>query len=385
MNNDSKHISWREEDFKNWDKLVQQCETIKGLTKVEKAKAKDAFEFLKDELGEEFLEVAFTERHPIIFEIINLVALSRRRITDFAESLSYLKNAGNYVSLIRRIKDPRRFHEAVSVLEVAYKFFQVGYKITFDPEVASKQPDLSIIDITNNETSFIEVALQGESRNRREASNILRQIQKTILSINDILFCVKIHKIFADQHLREIIGKITQLSKRAKNLNKFQEFIIENTIELAIAPKNDVHIIKAWAAGRHLDVGSLSGPSYDSNEILRVKRKIEKEQQQLPAGYPNILVISNPMVFQYCPDIKKLLTELEEEVYRYPQVLAALICGGYIGYSKSTSIVHDQHLYIEKTRYGIMVEQYILLQNRFCNVGITPAIMPKIQTAFSRY
>ncbi len=123
------------EDYKNWNKLIEHCEVLEELTDFEKENAKRAFQILREELGEDFLDYAFNKRHPICQYIMNLAPWTRKWITWFAEALRELKEQENYYSLLNRIKDENKFSEGLSVLEIAYKFSKAGFKITVDPQV----------------------------------------------------------------------------------------------------------------------------------------------------------------------------------------------------------------------------------------------------------
>ena len=123
------------EDYKNWDKLIQHCEVIEGLTDFERERAKRAFQILRKELGENFLDYAFDKRHPIRQYLVNLAPWTRKWITWLAEALKELREQENYSSLLNRIKDENKFDEGLSVLKIAYKFSKAGFKIVVDSQV----------------------------------------------------------------------------------------------------------------------------------------------------------------------------------------------------------------------------------------------------------
>lgn len=172
------------EDYKDWKKLMQHCEVLEDLTDFEKERAKRSFQYLKEELGENFLDDAFDEHHPIRQYIVNLAPWTRRWITWFADALKELKDQKNYSSLINRIKDKNKFNEGISVLEVAYKFSKAGFGITIDPQVKvseqTKIPDLKIIDKDTKEELFAEVSVSSESRIARDASQTMQRITEPL-------------------------------------------------------------------------------------------------------------------------------------------------------------------------------------------------------------
>lgn len=152
-----------------------------------------------------------------------------------------------------------------------------------------------------------------------------------------------------------------------------------------MAPESDKQFLEKWASERGLKVGELSGPAFNVDEILRTKRKFEKEQKQLPHDHPNIVIIRNNNLFFHVHDVRKAISELEEEVYEYPHLLAVVVAGGYIGGGESVTAMKDQHVFIRKTRADLLVEQYIILFNQFCEIKVSPTTITKMYNAFRSY
>jgi hypothetical protein len=121
------------------------------------------------------------------------------------------------------------------------------------------------------------------------------------------------------------------------------------------------------------------------NEILRTKRAIREEQKQLPQKYPNIVFIKNTNLFFRTHDIRKAIGELEEEIYEHPHLLFGIISGEHLGMTQNELFMKDQHVYLEKDRFELFVEEYIILFNRFCGHKISPAVIAKIYNSFRNY
>lgn len=380
----------KEEDYMDWDKLINHCETINNLTELEREKAKRAFVFLRKEFGEDFLKNAFTDHHPIVQYIINLAPWTRRWIIWFAESIKELKEQENYPSLLEKLKDNEKFEEGLSILDIAYKFSKAGFNISFDPVInvseRKKIPDLKLIDRNVKEELFVEVAGLGESKIARDASETMQRIIEPLLRYVPFMhLCGRIHKTLSKKHLEDIVYKIEKIIEKSKTEDIFQELSIEGVIELAIAPQNDKHILEKWATERGLKVGEFYGPPFNVDEIHRTRRKIESEQKQLPGDYPNILIISNNNLFFYLSDVEKAIRELEEAVYDYTHLLAVVVAGGYMGRCNGIFKMVDEHIYIEKTTIDLFVDRYILLLNKYCEKKISPATITKMYKAFTSY
>lgn len=386
----AKDILKKPEDYRCWDKLIQHCEVLEELTEVEKEKAKRAFLFLKRELGKDFLSVAFDTWHPLASHITNLAPWTRKWLTRFAEELKELKNHQNYISLLTRVKDKNKFAESISILEPAYKFAKTEFKIDFDPSVAVKSrrkiPDLKITNSETEEELFVEVSIQEESAIQREASTTLDEIHRPLLlSIPFMHYCGRVHKALSERHLKEVTGKVEQLVKKVKTENTFHELVEEDVIEMGLAPESDKEMLEKWATERGLKIGQFSGPPYNVDELLRTKGKIKEEQKQLPPNYPNVVIIENNILFFHMNDIRKAIGELEEVLYRYPHLLSVVVSGRHMGTSESITTMKGQHAFTKKTRDSLIVEQYIILLNRFCSFKVSPSSITKIYTAFESY
>lgn len=380
----------KHEDYMDWEKLINHCETLDELTELEKEKAKRAFGFLHKEFGDNFLKNAFADHHPIVQYIVNLAPWTRKWITWFAESIKELKDQENYPSLLERLKDKEKFGEGLSVLDMACKFSKAGFNVSVDPATnvsgQIKIPDLKLIDKNANEELFVEVAVLGESKIARDASETMRWITEPLWrSVPFMHYCGRIHKTLSEKHLEHLVKKIEEMIEKIKREGTFQELVVEDVIELGIAPQNDKQFLEKWATERGLKVGEFSGPPFNVDEILRTKRKVEGEQKQLPHDHPNILVIRNNNLFFYVRDVRKAISELEEVVYEYPHLLAIVVAGGYMGSGENIITMKDQHVYIKKTRTDLLVEQYIILFNQFCQQKISPSTITKMYNAFRSY
>jgi len=388
---EEENILKKPEDYRDWRKLSQHCEVMEGLTEVEKEKAKRAFLFLKQELGEDFLDGAFNVAHPIAHYVFNLAPWTRRWFTWFAEALKELKDHQNYKSLLSRLKDKNKFTEALSVLEPSYKFAKAGFKLHFDPEISigpeEKIPDLKITNSESEEELFVEVSIQKESMVQREAGKTLQEISKPLLSSIPFMYHAgKVYKKLSEKHLEDIVERVRQLVKRVREENAFNELVEEGVVEIGLAPKSDIGMLEKWAKDRGLKVGEFSGPSYNVDELLRLKGKIKEEQKQLPHDHANVIIIKDNTLFFHMYDPRKAINELEEEIYRYPHLLIVIISGGYMGTGEPVTIMKDQHLFIRKIRADILsVDEYILLLNESRSLSISPSTISKVYKAFTRY
>jgi hypothetical protein len=373
------------EDYKSWDKLVQHCNEIEGLTDLEKEKAKRAFLYLKQEFGEQFLEQVFVDPHPFGFNIINTAPWTRKWITWFAEAMKSLRDSDGFGSLLKRLKDKDRYVEAESVLEVAYKLSRAGLRVAFDPQAPEnrKIPDLRINNEEKSEELFVEISIQRESMARTKSMTTMNAITRPLWSSFPFLnYCGIIHKTLSEKHLADVSREVEKAVERVKAQDAFQELVIEGTLELGLSPNKDRDVLEKWASSRGIKTGELIGPGIDENELHRIKMKIQKEQNQLPRSGPNILVINDTNLFFGLRDARTVIGELEECIYEFPHLLFAIVTGSSLGGPESMTLMKDQHVFVKKTRYDAVVEQSMIFLNRYCSFNISPATISKVYLAF---
>ena len=382
-------VSGKPEDWTNWEKLIEQCNTYVELTDIEKEKAKCALLLLKQEFGEEFLKKAFEELHPIMYYFINSAPWTRKRLTRFADALTALRTREGYPSLLERLKDKNRFLEAESVLEIAYKFSKASFRIIIDPStsVNRKVPDLKIRNEENGEELFVEVSVQHESMNHTKAIRTFDEFFNQLSPFCGLTYCGRIFRILSERHITEILGLVKDKIEAAKKENAFQELMIEDTIELGIAPFKDNDVLAAWAKSRGLELGRFIGPPFNVNEIPRTRIKIEREQLQLPRNSPNILVIGNNNLFRSARDIKREISELEECLYDFSNLLFFIGIGFFESHGQTIQeelVKKNQHIVFKRLREDSIIEQCMILRNRFCDFEVTSATISKIYMAFSK-
>ena len=132
-------------------------------------------------------------------------------------------------------------------------------------------------------------------------------------------------------------------------------------------------------------MGEFTGPPYDVNEVSRTRRTIGNEQRQLPDNCPNIVVVKNNKLFTLMNDVRAIINQLEEEVYKYRHLLAVVVCGEHMGKGENTTIMKDQHVFISKAKADLLIEQYIIFLNRFCPFKISPSTITKVYNGFRNY
>ena len=394
-------VSGKPEDWTNWEKIVQQICTYEELTDIEKEKAKCSFLFLKQEFGEEFLKGSLEglqlenlqpeKVHPIMSYFINSAPWTRKWLTRFSDALKSLKDAYGYQGLLRRLMDTEGFFEAESVLWVASKLRKAGFKIEIDPTVASSRrvPDLKILNEETKEELFIEISIQKQSTTAAKALLTFNTLfdELSWIKFDHLAYCGRILKVLSDRHMSEVLKEVKDKIEKAKKEQSFQELIIEDTIELAIAPWKDNSTLEIWAKSRGIETGTFSGPPINVDEVRRTKATIQREQQQLPQASPNIIVIENSNLFRSRQNIRRAMNELEECLYDFPNLLFFISNDRYEGQTQveqNETFMKDQHIFTRRVIDEYNLEQAIILLNRYCDFHVSPATISKVYLAFSK-
>jgi hypothetical protein len=392
--------------YEDWEKLIAHCDTLDGLTKNEREAAKDAFRFLKAELGDRFLIEASKEKHyfidvphdkSILFSgtkysyigtITNGAPWTRKWMTWLAHALKKIKYQNNYLSLLERIKDKNRYIEALSVLDVAHKLASVGFTVSIDPEIdvrgKTRKPDIRLTDKYSRDIFYVEVSTKSVDEGTIRSMQTMSAFADLFMpNYPSIQFSGIIHRNLAKKHLDEIIEKTKRAIEKCINEKSFQELLEENIIELGMTISESNSDFKAWCSKRGLKPGQLNTPNTETNQINRIIALIGEKQNQVPKECPNIIVVRNDYLFpKHTP--KNLISILEEEIFRYEHVLMTIVCGVNV-LSDNAVEEYGHHLYIRQRYFDIVNYEFLILFNRFCKFNVSKVTTAKIFHAFKKY
>jgi hypothetical protein len=308
----------------------------------------------------------------------------------FSKYLNSVSTATKYNELIKRIKRPEQFYEAISVLDAAYQFALVGFTIELDLKVyvedKEKKPD--IIILAENDVMIPVEVSQNTTSDREQRSS------KTFAAIRDILFssfdrieyCCKLYKALSPNHLNDILLQVKALVEKVKNENKFNSISIDDVIDLGAAPKNiaiQLNKLIKWKETKNLNGINLQGPPWSDDEILRLKSKMNKENQQLPKDKAGILVIYNDDVFR-CVDINYIINQLEEYLYEHRNLLFCILVGKSYDIDQMDCVIDKrEHKYIFRTSDDGAKKQIIILYNKYCEYKVSDEITDLLYKAFT--
>lgn len=373
------------EDYVSWEKHIEHAERHKSLSPVERRGAARAFALLRTEFGADFLATGWEDGHPFLTD---LSYLGLPWLTWLGEAVDEAKSADGYADLLRRLRAPHRFREAISVLDAADRLRRSGFECTYDPAVVvggrPKKPDLRVVHRENGEEIFAEVSIQQDADAQREAQETHFRILKALRPGAPFVHHAGEIGALAKVHLEQLLGEVSAKVARAQSTGSFQSIEIPDVVTLGLDV--DQERLEAWAAERGLHVGHCPGPRFSVNDAHRTRLKIDKEQRQLPRDRPGMLVINSDWMFIGASDPGGLIRDIEEEMYRLPHLQVVVVTGAFVGEAtEATSTRYGQHVHVRRVRHGRLFEQSILLFNEFCEHRLLPRTINAIYSAFGQH
>lgn len=370
-------------EYRSWEGLAAQCDTIDGLSTVEREKARRAFHTLGNLLGADFLDLAIRERHPILQELINHAPWTRRRLIWFASALTNLQAASGFDVVLQRFRRPTQCAEAMSLFSTAASLQSAGFNVEFEPKISgfAKVPDLALVHQRTGERLYVEITALQESDVAKAAGRTSFSILSQVLFATPFLnFAGRIHRSLSERHLSDVLEQVRVSVARGKTA--FQELVIPNVVEMALSPDSDRELLDAWAHEHGLEIGNFSGPPYGVDEVQRVRSRIKGEQKQLPANVANIVVIEGFNAMLDGRPIEYIMSEIAETLYDAGHVFAAVISGGYIGGGVPEATMYGQHCHVRRLKFDVLIEEHLVLINRFCDAPVSPAVLSDLYRAY---
>ncbi len=193
--------------------------------------------------------------------------------------------------------------------------------------------------------------------------------------------CGHLHRTLSQPHLKHVSRQIQDLVDEVSRQPSFRELLLEDVIELAIAPTDDPRL-SVWASSRGLKLREFLGSPYDSAEINRTKSKIYSKQKQLPPNTPNFLVIANDGLFLENHDFMHIIREFEEALYEHPHVLFLAVIGRwYGGRSVNSMQIREHRIAIQESQTFMFPEARIIMLNKFAAIAVSRDMQRKILDA----
>lgn len=383
------------EEYGDWDKLILSCDDARGMTGEERARAEQEIRYLRQVLGESFLQRAIAKGHPIRWPVINTTRSTRLWFISVAEALKELSGAGGFRGVFKKFKEPDKSVEAESVLNVALRLKRVGFDITFEPQVTvtqqngqrkQKHPDLRLIDDETGEEVIVEVSILERSAAHREAFDIahffiplFNEVEPAKLTVD-----VELKEGFDADHVGEAVRLLREVADEVERTGEFKTLVNER-MAAGVAPAGNEEQLRQWGEEHGISPG-VTGPPIWSDEISRAKMKIRDKLAQLPEDRPGVIVIptTGSMMFNFY-DSLLIVRVLQEEVSRYPRLWGVVLLHDYVGGALAGPVVTKlgSSTLVDKARTDVFREQTAILLNESCALPVSHVTGERLLGAFA--
>lgn len=390
-------------EFLEWKHHIEGIEQMEGFNAPERHQAKEALQYLQTVLGNDFLSRAAPDpsvaSHPILQLLANYAPSSRRDLTRFAGYLRTLEGSENLTRIVVRLHDATRFKHDALVIKAAAGLVREGLQACFEPTMPvqdnQKQPDVRLDSAQTGETLFLEVAVQNIAKREREAEEAAQRIGNLLNAVVmdlynkhgnlDLRWAGRLYRTPSEPHLQEILDKIGDLARRAVSEETIVQFRDEGTLDLVFCHAHRRRLFDDWCRKLGMPEGEYCGtlgPPVRTNDLERLKQKIEKEQRQLPSHAMNAILILDTIVFSKAQNLKNLINEVEEEVYKHSHVAIVILHSEYIGDGEGPPMFQKgEHRYTHREIDGA-TEENLLLLNRYSRVRLSDNLVAKFCRVF---
>ncbi|WP_029084569.1 hypothetical protein [Bradyrhizobium sp. th.b2] len=292
-----------------------------------------------------------------------------------------------FYSLHQRLADRSKFEEAYSVLQVADGLVAADLAVRFDIPVrvgsSLKVPDILVADSETGASFYCEVSTLYSAQGHVDQSRLLGAVHTVLIqSAIPAAFAGQILRPIEDEEITGLINRIQWELIEIENDTSFHVVDIDGALQLALAPAALEDRVAAWAQEHGLQLNSLSAVMSATDNGARLRRKIEEEALQLPAGQPNLVVILAQDLWMSPDSLADLLANAEEIVSEYHKVTALVLTGEDFRSVASSARKIGDSLCAVSDRDGLVHKQLLIL-NRSCPEMFPASTLEKLYVAFS--
>jgi hypothetical protein len=378
----------------DWAKIAASFEQAESLSPEETEQIRDGLNYLRLKLGEGILsrlEAQWGLRHPLFWFLgtpFNSAPSTRLGVVNWSKNLQALEGCQNVGRVLSDFERPNKCKHAYRLVEVSAALAREGIKILLEPPPPdlenTKHADALLEYPPTKERFYLELSCQGLASTQLEAFKAMSDCYAPLWKVDPGLrFSGKLMKMPAETHLEEISRRVEAAGRRALAEGRLVEVIDGDTLEMAICPLDKLPELESWCKERSLSPQGFAGPPDDTSPAGRLGHKIKTEQEQLPPGSANVLVLENNSVFSHAPDVLTLISELEEKVYKYRHVAIVIVRGRYDTYREELpwKLEEGEHRFEHQARVR-HVEEILLLSNRFADVKPSEELRARLLSAF---
>ena len=356
--------SVNEKNKSDWNHYINRLDEIRDLSIEEIKSIKMGFRYLMLFLGKDWLKYAINSNHQIIGYMRNLAPSAQRWVSNIGHKLNCIKKVNGLHNLISRLKNENEFESAFAELEFASLLKKSGLNISLYPEVGSMKAD--ILAFKNGEEFYFEITTLHSSEYSLRAHKTFYALTQPFIYDPRIQIACKIDKVLSPPHIEEIRKKIIRGIEEAINNRKCVELREDGVYKYFIAPETLGSEVKKWIEREGL-TASCAGPvlATFSDELRRLRRKIEYEARQLPPDKLGIIVIYNPFIFPRSDSYEDIVEEIEENIYRCQSVIFCILIFDYLGGQQPDYIDKGNYIIARNVTREVYLKDILIIVNTF--------------------
>jgi hypothetical protein len=256
-----------------------------------------------------------------------------------------------------------------------------------DPPVeidgTTRHPDLKLSN-PNGDVVYVELTRLAHSKSSTDAMETLQSITWQLMGRTSLVdFAGQVFKTLSTPHRRQVVQKVRQVAERVDADGRFRELSMPGVLQLGIAPQGDREMLEQWAGVHGFEVGQFAGPPYHSDEVARIKHRLQRKQAQLPGHYPGLVLIDAPSFHLMGGSLEAAVQELEEPLFERQHLVALVVSGTHMGGEESASRTIGINRHVRRRVADMFVEDHLVLLNRFCRVRVMPETTTKALAALA--
>lgn len=377
-------------EYFNWDAQIEKTKSITTeLDSLDIKKAIEAFEYLRNALGEDFPEECYKSNNPIKHYFVNKAPWTRAWFTWLAEAIKELKAASNIEVLFKKLRSGRKedFDEVITIFEMVHKFSQSNFKIEIEPIIlndnsAKKKPDLRVRNKFTEEDVLVEVSRLSRSATSQRIDDIVYAVTLTAAIRNiEIKYAGRFYKNLSDDDAKVIRTEIESNLNLCMSTQSFCKVSIEGLVDFGFTPANKTDLFDQWIASKELQPSVIFHT--EPSVLDRIKSKIQHKSSQLSSSIPSILVIRSSEFSMKPIDVDKVIGNLGDYLYRYPQIMALAIIGSEFGDREANVLSGRFSFFIVNTERHAFSTSTLLILNRFNKSKVSMHTLNGIYSSFA--
>lgn len=366
------------EQFKTWDYYYSLVRSSNHLSSSLKKDAINALNILKTFFGEEWFSTTSIKKHPLFWDLRGIEADGNlSNILTLAKAISNLKNVKGFDRLFWKLKNNKDYYSTFSELEIAHCIKQKKTSIEIEPHINGKNPD--ILCKYKGKQLFLEIKSLGRAERTFKATI-------TVASLSShteipIFPCGKVLKIMEGKELQNVKEEVIKTCRKSIETNSPMECFIPEKVKFYFVPseipvKKRVQLYQKWCDEQEFydshSMGQKGGLLFPDDKVSQEKRiatrlKQIRIEKQLPSDKPSIVCFdSNQFYFWFKEEIKRYLTFLQNELKKYPFLVAIVLQTKIIGEESRKGIfVRSKKYYSLITSYpfGILQKDKLIIKN----------------------